>query len=211
MAQRGSKEFRGDCMEEAKVTYTSFESTVKQMRLVSRQARLALAAACGQRVVPVFDEYWVEDHTPMARRAVEYAWAIACDELRGDTDLRQYQVELLDFIECYQRKRTRILASSVTAIVQTITAAAEENAALAVARACGAARDVASSVDVIVDGHRQTRRDDWGRGQREERDWQEAALGVVAQGGEISREMFRDCGPMPPEWWYRYQAAPEHV
>ncbi|HHH27126.1 MAG TPA: hypothetical protein ENK57_02085, partial [Polyangiaceae bacterium] len=84
----------------------------------------------------MFDEYWVEDHTPMARQAVEHAWAIACDEPLGDMDLRQCHAELLDFVEYYHDESIGILANSVKValrIVQAITAVVEEDAALAVA------------------------------------------------------------------------------
>ncbi|GAB5542843.1 MAG: hypothetical protein SangKO_026030 [Sandaracinaceae bacterium] len=175
---------------------------------------LALAAACGDRVVRVYEEFWVGSHTPRVSESIDLAWAAACDSESPPADALADSIEeVADFVAYYHEEGIGMLASVVTTslrILQCIASENDEDAAIAACRACGSSLYVAIIADSCIHGRRPDRPRP-GDAESEERSWQEAAIERIREPGAASRGMFDDLGPTPPVWWTRYQTAPFHL
>jgi len=177
-----------------------------------RAAKVAFCAACGDRVAPVFNEYWVGSPSDEVLRAVKLGWEFACTGLVDRESVASCRAELADIVAYYHEEDIAILAQAVTTclrVVECIGADGEESAARASARASGACLYVALLADNYINLRVPI---DNGPAELEEMQWQTLALGRTSTWtGPCSRGMFADIGPTPPVWWATYQAAPEHI
>lgn len=178
--------------------------------------QLLLAASCGRRATPIYDNYWDREHSPDVSRAVEWAWSHACEGVRpSQQDLELCLTELLDIVEMYNEEGIGILAASTTVALrslQCLCAIVEgdiEKAALSSWRACRSMIDVASLVDYFLNNRTP---ETGGIAEQEEDAWQTNAIVLLETPGvQITPDTLDSAGAFPPRWWPIYQNLPEHI
>jgi hypothetical protein len=189
-----------------------FNSLVERIARGSRQAALGLAASCGERVIRVYNDFWVGDFFQFPQQAIDIGWGEACGNTQDRDFAESLRRELQELTQYYNEEGITILASSVTVtlrIIEGVVATDRRESALAAARACGSAIYVAELADSYIDPKCPP---ESGVARAEEESWvREAAARVESWTGPALRDMFADLGPLPPGWWSAYEAAPTHI
>jgi hypothetical protein len=189
-----------------------FETRVEFAKSMDSRARLALAAECGERVVPVYEEYWVGDQYPEVRRCVELGWQAACGSPPDQTEVTRCRDAAREILEFYLEEGYSILAAAVTVavrIAECIEAPDAETSGLCVARALESALHTAILADNLLNGGKP---DPGGASATEEQEWQDKALAIAqSESRTIARDMFEPAGPRPPAWWSTYRAGPRQI
>lgn len=126
-----------------------------QLRLlaVHRPARVALLAASGERIFPIYEAYWVGDYEAEVLRTVEYGWTSACGGSVSPADLSSSQRKLAELVTYYNEEDIGILACCATLalrIVQCIVGTTEDDSALDAARGCREAIFAATLADHAI-------------------------------------------------------------
>ncbi len=168
------------------------------------QARTALLSASAERVLPVYEEYWVGDYSPAVARSVEIGWAYALGGDGNAAESRTCIAEVQDLVTYYYEDATRheILAHAVTVVLRLLQSICpdEEASVLATARGVSSTIDTAKSAERMADWDTPTEARTKVAA-NEERAWQEAALArIETWTGPITRTMFDDLGAKPPAW-----------
>jgi hypothetical protein len=187
------------------VVMTPIREDQKRLLGKHRLARIALLAACGERMFPIYESYWVGDYAPDVSRTVECGWTCACGGSVRPDDLRLAHGKITGLVDYYNEEDVSILACCTTLalrIVQCIDAATDDDSALAAARGCSEALFVARLADHAIHGAKAP----GFPAEAEEREWQEKALlRSEAWQGLANRDMYRDLGALPPLWSPAYQ------
>jgi hypothetical protein len=186
----------------------AFQTAEERLPKASRQARIALAAACAQRVAPVYDKYYVGNHYPEVVEAIEFAWEYVLTNRLNRDRLASLLEELNEVTDFLAEEEITILSESASVSLFLIEALADDEAESLSAcdRVIGSSLYVAQLAGSCSDGDEGERKAD-----QEENDWQEKALSLIETWQQpCHRKMFDSCGPTPPQWWFAYEAAPEH-
>jgi hypothetical protein len=191
------------------------EELMERLRKGSRHARIALAAECGARVYPIYDEYWVGDFYESVRRSVNLVWSYASGSTIDDADARACAQEVKEILDFYGDEEISILLQTVSVILYALESLTEDDAAstLAVARSLAVARDVAQSAEAMAnEGVPRGSRTEWAVAWEE--DWQDHALSIVdGWKGLARRDMFDALDDKPPKWLldWRSRRRPDGV
>jgi len=172
--------------------------------------RTALAAKCGERVLPIYEEYWVGDYYPAVGRSIEIGWDYACGAAVDETELRTCLDHVRDLVSYYHDEKTNndLLAPTVTVVLRVLQSVTpdEEASCLAVARSVLTSVDTAMSAEVMANWYTPSpaRKE---LAAAEEKAWQQAALSLISgwEGG-VTRTMFDSLGALPPEWFLDWMA-----
>jgi hypothetical protein len=182
----------------------SFDDRQARVARATPQARTALLSASAERVLPVYEEYWVGDYSPAVARSVEIGWASALGEPVNADELKSCIAEVQDLVTYYYEEATRheVLATAVTVVLRLLQSITpdEEASVLATARGIGSAVEAARAAEWTAnwDTPEPVRTE---RAADEERAWQEAALArIETWTGPLTRTMFDDLGAKPPAW-----------
>lgn len=168
------------------------------------QARIALLSASAERILPVYEEYWVGDYCPAVARSVEIGWAYATDATMNGEELQKCLNEVQDLVTYYYEDATRneVLATAVTVVLrllQSITPDAESSI-LATARGIGSAIEAAKNAEWMANWD-TPKAEQTEVAADEERAWQEASLSrIESWTGPITWAMFDDLGSKTPAW-----------
>lgn len=168
---------------------------------------IALAAACAERANPVYDKYWVGDHLPEVREAIEEAWALCAGTTPDPARLKKLESLVRDHAEFLNEQGITILASSATVSLRVLECMiGREDEKLSARRAIGSTLYVAQLAAKFSETtHEATATD-------EEVTWHNRAIDLVEKGqGPWDAEMFRQLGDDPPKWWQAYEAGSRHI
>lgn len=189
-----------------------FETRVELAKSMGSRAGLALAAECGERVVPVYEQYWVGDLYPEVRRCVELGWEAALGSPADQTEVANCRDAAREILGFYHEEGYSILAAAVAVaahIVGCIEARDADTRGLCVARALESALHTAILADNLLNGGKPNPE---GPSATEEEEWQEKALTLArSESSTIARDMFEPAGPRPPAWWSTYRAGPRQI
>ena len=187
----------------------SYDPDALELRLaqLSPLALTAVAAACAERVNPVYEKYWVGDHVREVREAIDYAWECCAGAAPDPVRAQHLEDFVRDQVEFLNEEGITILASSATVslrVLETLNPKADQK--LGAQRACGSSLYVAQmAADLSGTVNEETAED-------EEVTWQDRAINLVRTGqGPWTPQLFRELGPDPPNWWRAYDAGPEHL
>ena len=175
---------------------------------------LALASVSGERVISIYENFWVGEHTEVAQVAIELGWRTACEgEGTPPADAESLIRELRASVELYNEEGVGILAAAVTValrVAQVLAAESDPDAAVAASRASSSAVHAAVLADGFIAGL-DPRRPRPGIAELEERAFQSSAIERIAGRSSVARDMFSDLGPTPPKWFAAYLAASDHI
>jgi hypothetical protein len=174
------------------------------------QARTAFLSACAERVLPIYEDYWVGDYYPSVARSVEIGWTYALGADVNAEELRTCLDEVQDLVTYYHEEPTRheILAAAVTVVLRMLQSITpdEEASIIATARGISSTIDTAKSAEWMANwdtpepARTKVAAD-------EERKWQEAAIARIENWtGPVTRTMFDDLGAKPPAWLTDWKA-----
>jgi hypothetical protein len=182
----------------------SLDERKARVARASPRARSALLSASAERVLPIYEEYWVGDYYPSVARSVEIGWASALGEPVDAAELRICLDEVQDLVTYYYEEATRheVLATAVTAVLRLLQSITpdEEASVLATARGIASAVEAAKSAEWMANWDTpESERTEVAAD--EERAWQEAALSrIESWTGPVTRNMFDDLGAKSPAW-----------
>jgi hypothetical protein len=77
------------------------DSLVRRVRNASPYARIALVAECGDRVFPVYEEYWGGRYYPEVGRSIEIGWSYACGANVEASEIQSCLVKVEELVELY--------------------------------------------------------------------------------------------------------------
>lgn len=179
------------------------------------RVRTALLAACAERVLPVYEGYWVGDHSDAPARAAEIGWASALGGLIDGAGLRACRDELQDLVTYYYEEATRheLLAHAVTVGLRSLQSlgVSEEESLLATARGLLSTIEVAKDAEWMANWD-APEADRTKLARDEEYAWQEVALSrAETWPGPVARTMFADLGPNPPAWLADWLVRTAHL
>ena len=181
----------------------------RQDRLLraTEHGRVALLAAIGERMFPIYEKHWVGDHAVEVSRTIEQGWRRATGLDVPAADLVASRTQLQALVEFYNEESIGILAQCTTLalrLVQCLEASTEEEAVLAAARGTGNHLSAATLADRAIHDAKAP----GFPAEAEEQAWQARALErLETWRAPIERHMFSDLGPLPPAWWPAYEAA----
>jgi hypothetical protein len=178
------------------------DSLVRRVRNASPYARTALVAECGDRVFPVYEEYWVGTYYPEVGRSIEIGWSYACGAKVEASEIQSCLVRVEGLVEFYYEEGRELLASTVTVVLRILESMSpvEEESCLAVARGLIYAVDTANQAEAMASqtppSLSRTR-----VAREEERAWQNQALQLInGWQGFATRNMFDSLDDKPPRW-----------
>jgi hypothetical protein len=180
----------------------SIDSLVRHVRSASPYARIALVAECGDRVLPVYEEYWVGTYYPEVGHSIEIGWSCACGAKVDASEIQSCLVKVEDLVDFYYEEGIEVLASTVTVALRVLQSMSpdEEESCLAVARGLVYAVDTANRAEAMA--NRSTPNPSRTKVAREEEKvWQnQALLRINGWQGFATRTMFDTLGDKPPRW-----------
>jgi hypothetical protein len=178
------------------------DSLLPRLRTASRHVQIALAAECGDRVYPIYEEYWSGVYSSVVRRAVEIGWSHACGESIDEQEIRAAHTELEGIVDFYDEDEFDLLARTVGTIrylLSSLSSDAEEST-LSVARALIAAQAVARFAESLANQGTAAAAKANGA-LHEEKQWQDRALTFIdGRKGPATRGMFDDLVGKAPNW-----------
>ena len=193
---------------------SSFEQQTEMISRSSRAGMLALASVSGERVISIYENFWVGEHTKAPSLAIDLGWRTACDgEAVPPGDTEWMIRELRELFEFYNEAGIGILAAAVTValrVAQALAAESDAETALAASRASSSAVHAAVLADGFIAGL-DPRRPRPGIAELEERAFQSSAIERIAGRSSVVRDMFSDLGPTPPKWFATYLTASDHI
>jgi hypothetical protein len=181
----------------------------------SPYARTALLCACGERVLPIYEEYWVGSYFTAVGRSIELGWSYACGGKVDDQEMQFCLDGVQDLVSYYYEEQTRIgvLAATVTVVLRVLESiSADEGAScLAVARGLCSTIHAANHAEAMANSDTpkpaRTR-----VAESEEKAWQEAALSLIdGWKGVGTRTMFDSLEGKPPRWLLDWRARCKEV
>ncbi|WP_394849803.1 hypothetical protein LZC95_20390 [Pendulispora brunnea] len=188
------------------------DSMVERLKRARHPVRVALAAAVGDRVLPVFEEYWREPPADEIPRTLELVWAHACGEAVDKGEFAACVQEVEETVEFLEGEQVTV-ATEAAVVIQRAAEATnsdEGEAVLAVARALVMALDAAEFAEGMA--NRQTPNARTEAALAEEKAWQDAALVlIVGWRGVPNRRMFDSIGSRPPKWLKDWSARIAHL
>lgn len=176
---------------------------------MSAPLRLAFLATCAERVLPIYEKFWVGDFHPELLRTVELAWkTIEGDTLDPEEVDRCVEVSK-DIAEFYAEESISVLAQAANSaawIMDLIKPAEPDDADYAAPRGYAAVQTAGQAIDAVL-----SRSGIAPSAQAEEEAWLDAAVArAESWTGPVSRETFRDLAAFPPKWWAVYSNAQHH-
>jgi hypothetical protein len=178
------------------------DDLIARLRPASRPARIALAAECGDRVYPIYEEYWVGDYYESVRRSIDIGWSVASGEKVDEAEIQKCLAEVQDLVNYYREEGIDVLGAAVTVVLRVLQSLASDEEAhlMAVARGLVSARDTAQSAEAMANQSTpQANRTKLAM--REEEAWQSAALALIQEWkGVPTRGMFDPLDDKPPKW-----------
>ncbi len=182
------------------------EDLKAMLRALSPKLQTALATACAERVYRVWEEHWVGDYSPSVKDTVELGWAYVTDTEVSRGKRKKLLADIRPLVAYLNEDGLTILASAVTVSLRVLESMTDDNqaSALALQRALGSALYVAKLAGQISGQGAE-------ESEKEEMDWQEAALARAKTWQQpCDRKMFDGLGETPPKWWVTYHAGKEH-
>lgn len=177
----------------------------------SPHSRTALLSECGVRVLPVYEEYWVGDHSVSVARSIEIGWAYALGIHVDAGELQSCLENVQDLVTYYYEDATRneVLASTVTVVLRLLQSITldREVSVLATARGIASTIDTAKCAEAMANWNVPREAQLNVAGDDQERAWQQAALArIESWTGAENRSMFDDLGAKPPAWLLNWLA-----
>jgi hypothetical protein len=180
----------------------------------SPYARTGLLCACGERVLPIYEEYWIGSYFTAVGRSIELGWSYACGGKVDEEEMRFCLDGMQDLVAYYNDEGIDVLARTVTIVLRVLQSISPDEAAscLAVARGINSTIDTANNAEAMAnwDTPKPARTKVAGA---EEKAWQEAALSLIdGWNGVGTRAMFDSLEGKPPRWLLDWRArAKEHL
>ena len=179
------------------------EKLQRQLAKTSNNCQLALAAECGNRVVTVYQEYWVGTFFESVESSIDIGWDFAKGNPVDVKAIDGLVVQLRDLVEFYYEEGIEVLATTVTVplrILQAISSGNDDDISLNIARSLIAARDTAQFAEAMANINLpEDERVELAM--QEEIAWQENAI-VIGESWteEVKNDMFKNAGKSPPDW-----------
>lgn len=187
----------------------SFTERKRRFASVSAPLRLAFAATCAERVLPIYEKFWIGDFHPELLRTVELAWQsveggnVDAEEVARCSDVSREVAEL------YAQESIAVLAQAANSavwIMDMLKPAEPEDSASAAPRGYAAVLTAGQAIDAVL-----SRNGVASSAQAEEEAWLDAAVArAESWTGPVTRDTFRDLGAFPPKWWSAYLNAQHH-
>lgn len=178
------------------------EDLSRRVQGVSRPIRTALAAECGSRVLPVYEEYWVGDYFESVKQSVDMAWAFACGTPFDPAELERCLAELADVVAFYNEEGIDVLSNATTVVLRVLQCLAddEEESLRAVGRAMVSTLGTAQSAESMA--NRGTPAEPKKKvAMAEEEAWQDRAIAIARSWTDpCTRTMFDGAGAKPADW-----------
>jgi hypothetical protein len=178
------------------------DSLARRVRNASPYARIALVAECGDRVLPVYEEYWVGTYYPEVGHSIEIGWSYASGAKVEVSEIQSCLLRVEDLVDFYYEEGIELLASTVTVVLRVLESMSpiEEESCLAVARGLVYAVDTANQAEAMANQNTPSlSRTKVARA--EEKGWQNQALDLInGWQGFATRNMFDSLGEKPPRW-----------
>ena len=193
--------------------YAGMDVYKARLRRLEPRLRTALAAACAERIVRIYEDHWVGTHAEAVAQAVDFGWLVATDAGAGvDAQRRAVLLgavrEQFDYLS---EEGISILATTVGVSLRVLESIDDDVEASVLA----AARAFEHELYVAKLAERLSQRPAFRYpklAEAEELEWHEAVL-KRAEGwrGPCARDMFEGLGVVPPRWWEAYQAGSDHL
>lgn len=187
----------------------SFADRKRRFASVSAPLRLAFLAACAQRVLPIYEKFWVGDFHPELLRTIELAWktveggTVDADEVGRCSNVSREVAEL------YAEQSISVLAQAANSAVWIMDVLKQDDpddVNLAAPRAYAAVLTAGQAIDAVL-----SREGIAPSAQAEEEAWLDAAVArAESWTGPVTRETFHDLGAFPPKWWAVYSNLQHH-
>jgi hypothetical protein len=178
------------------------DDLIARLRPASRLARIALVAECGDRVYPIYEEYWVGEYYESVRRSIDIGWSVASGANVDEVEIQTCLTEVQDLVNYYREEGIDVLGAAVTVVLRVLQSLASDEEAhlMAVARGLVSARDTAQSAEAAA--NQSTPASNRTKvAMREEEAWQTAALALIQESkGVPTRSMFDPLNDKPPKW-----------
>src|SRR5688572_5549868 len=112
------------------------DALADRVRGSSPHARTALAAECGDRVLPVYEESWVGTYFPEVSRSVELGWTYAVGGTVDPAEVERCRAEVQRILDYYLDEGMEYLAAPVTVALRVLESMSPDTdeSSLAVAR-----------------------------------------------------------------------------
>jgi len=184
------------------------QTLAQRVRNSSQHARVALVAECGERVRPVYEEYWVGTYSASVGRSVELGWTFACGGKIDAAETQACIAEVRDVVEFYNEEGISILAAVVTVALRVLESMSsdEDASCMAVARGLNSDLNAAQLAEAMANqATPKAARQEVAMAQEEA--WQNRALDLIAGWkGVAKRDMFASLNDKPPPWLIDWKA-----
>jgi len=192
--------------------YAGMDVYGARLRRLPPRLRTALAAACAERIVRIYQEHGVGRPAEEVAQAIEFGW-LQATRADADVDIRRramLRAAVREQFDVLSEEGISILATTVGVALRVLESIDEdaEASVLAAARAFEHELYVAKLAERL--SHRPSFRYPK-LAEPEELEWHEDVL-KRAEGwsGPCEREMFSGLGAAPPRWWEAYHAGAHH-
>ncbi|WP_394847465.1 hypothetical protein LZC95_08365 [Pendulispora brunnea] len=185
----------------------AIDSAIARLQRISATARIALAAEIGDRVYPIYEEYWIGTYSNHVRRSIDLAWSRAEGGVVDQNDLRSCQADIEDLVAFYgEEEENDLLRAVVTVVLRVLQSLSSDSSEsdLAVARALLEAQNVAQAAEAMADEAQPSGKE---IAALEEEEWQDRALAFLdSWKGPPHRHMFDAVGGRPAKWLEDWRA-----
>lgn len=187
---------------------TWFDSLVTRVARIERGVRIALATACAERCLPVYQALREDADEAAFTEALAVGQRVAETGERSPARELELERRLRTLVEDYLDMGYSVLSDAVTVVLRVVQSLDEDESAsaTAVARALASALSVADGAEAMM---LPPARETSGAFQAEEEAWQTAAMDL-AEGwhGSVRRGMFASIPPTDgPAWQRRFLSS----
>lgn len=184
-----------------------FPALKQRFATINPAVRLAFLASAAERIMPIYEKFWLGDFHPELTRSKELAWmSLEGRALDAGEVMRCLEVtkELAD-IYAEESIATLTQAANIGSYIMDVLAQTEASeVALAGPRCYSAVLTASDAVDGVLSRNAMSA----ASARAEEEVWLDAAvLRAESWNQPAFRGMFHDLGSFPPRWWAVYSTV----
>ncbi len=182
----------------------SFADRKRRFSAISPTIRLTFLASCAERIMPIYDKFWVGDYHPELSQTIELAWQTVEGGSVDAASARRCFDVAKELADLYAEDSIAPLAEAAgiaAYIMDMLQQTDHDDVALAAPRGYASVLTAGDAVDGVLAQNGIVAPS----AKSEEEAWLDAAVARAETWTQpAARDMFRDLGSFPPSWWAVY-------
>lgn len=185
----------------------SFADRKRRFSSISPTIRLAFLASSAERIMPIYDKFWVGDYHPELSQTIELAWQTVEGGSVDVASARRCSDVAKQLADLYAEDSLAPLAEAAgiaAYIMDMLQQTDQDDVALAAPRGYASVLTAGDAVDGVLAQNGIAAPS----AKSEEEAWLDAAVVRAETWTQPAvRDMFRDLGSFPPSWWAVYSTV----